>query len=949
MKTIANSIFKTFFLSLCIIANVSFSYAQTASILPPAKTQLLDNNGKPLVQGTVDYYVPGTTTRKTTWQDSGQTIPNANPVVLDSAGRALMLGNGSYRQVVKDRLNNVIWDQVTSSTGSGGGGTTATVGDGQPVGSIQAWSGFVAPASYAFSYGQEFTRAGFPELLAAITSQQNVSCTLGNPTLTGIGNTQSLPIGAKIESTCLNPGATVLSKTISTVVASANAIITTNTSARFFPYGNGDGSLTFNVPDLRGMVLAGRDNMGGVIAGRLTTVGSGVDGPSIGGAGGAQNQTIAQMYLPNNAFPLAGTPAVINSTGTASSDKLGLQVTAGTNLANGSGLYVAGNQSISVSVSANYTPAGTILLNGGTQVPLRTTQPTTMVNYVIKTLPDTNPNSYFGVASIGGMTGVLLCGTGITCAGNTITAINSTLIPPTPLILGGIFQSNAPANQFAIGVDLAGNLLYGGGSTTVNGQICTIGSSCTIVASAGTITVGTTLVSSGSANALLYNNAGTLGNITTANNSVLITNGSGVPSWATTLPTSLTIPSATHNGGVLTGTFTGTPTLSGSNFITNANIVQSAAATLKGNPTASTANASDFTIQGLTARGAPDATNDKIPLYDNAAGTIKYVTPGQIASAGASGVSSLNGQTGALSSYFPPQGRISFVTGTPVMLASQAASTNTYYTPYVGDMMPLYDGTNMIPTIFPELVQTASDTTKSPAATAANSCYNYYGWTDAGTPRATRGFAWTNITTPGANSALTRVKGILLNSVSITNGPAAQRGTFLGVICSNATSTYDFIYGASASGGIAASFGLWNAYNQFPTTTSVTDTQVSYTYTSATVRQSGGSVGNQISFIQGSTAASVPFNYSFMFRGAAIIGSFGDVGVCFDTAGAFGPLQSRSQQNSTTQIISAYNNAGMWNVGIGFHSLIACEASNGTDAWGMNSISKNTLSATIWN
>ena len=60
-----NSIFKTFFLSLCIIANTSFAQAQTASILPPAKTQYLDNNGKPLTSGKVYNYIPSTTTPKT--------------------------------------------------------------------------------------------------------------------------------------------------------------------------------------------------------------------------------------------------------------------------------------------------------------------------------------------------------------------------------------------------------------------------------------------------------------------------------------------------------------------------------------------------------------------------------------------------------------------------------------------------------------------------------------------------------------------------------------------------------------------------------------------------------------------------------------------------------------------------------------------------------------------
>jgi len=83
-----SAIFKTFFLSLCIIANTHLAMAQTASILPPAKTQYLDNSGKPLTSGKVFNYIPSTTTLKTTWQDAAETIPNTNPVILDAGGRA---------------------------------------------------------------------------------------------------------------------------------------------------------------------------------------------------------------------------------------------------------------------------------------------------------------------------------------------------------------------------------------------------------------------------------------------------------------------------------------------------------------------------------------------------------------------------------------------------------------------------------------------------------------------------------------------------------------------------------------------------------------------------------------------------------------------------------------------------------------------------------------------
>lgn len=63
-------------------------------------------------------------------------------------------------------------------------------------------------------------------------------------------------------------------------------------------YGAGDGSTTFNLPDLRGRVPAGKDNMGGTPANRLTTAGSGVDGPTLGAAGGSQAHTLTTAQMP---------------------------------------------------------------------------------------------------------------------------------------------------------------------------------------------------------------------------------------------------------------------------------------------------------------------------------------------------------------------------------------------------------------------------------------------------------------------------------------------------------------------------------------------------------------------------------------------------------------------------------------------------------------------------
>ena len=65
-------------------------------------------------------------------------------------------------------------------------------------------------------------------------------------------------------------------------------------------YGSGDGSTTFNVPDVRGRVVAGIDNMGGFAAGRIGTLatdGGTIVGTTPGSAGGSQNhvQTQAEM------------------------------------------------------------------------------------------------------------------------------------------------------------------------------------------------------------------------------------------------------------------------------------------------------------------------------------------------------------------------------------------------------------------------------------------------------------------------------------------------------------------------------------------------------------------------------------------------------------------------------------------------------------------------------
>ena len=71
-------------------------------------------------------------------------------------------------------------------------------------------------------------------------------------------------------------------------------------------YGAGDGSTTFALPDLRGRIPGGKDNMGGSAASRLTTAGSGVDGATLGAAGGAQTHTLTNAQLPTSVIGTGG-------------------------------------------------------------------------------------------------------------------------------------------------------------------------------------------------------------------------------------------------------------------------------------------------------------------------------------------------------------------------------------------------------------------------------------------------------------------------------------------------------------------------------------------------------------------------------------------------------------------------------------------------------------------
>ena len=104
--------------------------------------QFFDNNGVPLAGGLIYTYQAGSSTPLATYQDNAGTIANANPIVLDSAGRVpneIWLLNGySYKFIIQSASATTL---ITLDNLYGILQTAPAVSNTVPSGLIAIWSG----------------------------------------------------------------------------------------------------------------------------------------------------------------------------------------------------------------------------------------------------------------------------------------------------------------------------------------------------------------------------------------------------------------------------------------------------------------------------------------------------------------------------------------------------------------------------------------------------------------------------------------------------------------------------------------------------------------------------------------------------------------------------------------------------------------------------------------
>lgn len=254
------------------------SPAFAAGTVPLSLTQQFDNSTHlPLSGGKLYLIQAGTTsTPQNCYQDSGLTIAYANPLTLDSGGRVpqLFCADGT----IKLRLTNsagvqqLVQDNImvigASSGGGGGGSVDATT----------------------------------------ILATGDVKSRYGTGTLAGFVRMNGRTIGSATSGATERANADAQALFEYLWQSDANLVVSTGRGAS--SAADWAANKTIALPDGRGRVLAGLDDMGSSAAGRLTATYFGSAATTLGVAGGSQSHTITIAEAPAHTF--SGTTSTNN-------------------------------------------------------------------------------------------------------------------------------------------------------------------------------------------------------------------------------------------------------------------------------------------------------------------------------------------------------------------------------------------------------------------------------------------------------------------------------------------------------------------------------------------------------------------------------------------------------------------------------------------------------------
>jgi hypothetical protein len=249
-------------------------------------------------------------------------------------------------------------------------------------------------------------------------------------------------------------------------------------------------------------------------------------------------------------------------------------------------------------------------------------------------------------------------------------------------------------------------------------------------------------------------------------------------------------------------------------------------------------------------------------------GTSTTCTAGVISSVAGGGASA-----GASS----PQGRLTLVTATPVLISDQTAKSTVYYDCFNGKSVPYYNGTSdqVDPIGGCEVSMTMA--TSSTGVTNSGGVFDVF-WVHAGANRICvvtngSGGGWAS-DTAGSNtgrgtgySAVHNTRGYWTNTNSLThcyNGAtdygsvSADQATYLGTLYTTAAGQTGMAFTpAAAAGGTNNFLGLYNAYNRVRVSAISRDSTSSWTYASTTWRAADGSNSNRISYVDGLAQSTV--------------------------------------------------------------------------------------------